>query len=610
MIISNNKNKHTVESKISVRRSGGKKGYDSAWIYIPTRVYSDSSFPFKKEDKLVLEIEDDQILVRKKRIFDDIINNYGIENATLPKLIENKAIENKDLPAILYEDEIYSYNQVNDLSNQIAHGIIKLIKQYKLKNKHIAIMIQNNPYFVWSFIGVAKAGAISVPINYFLRGESLLYILTQSDSEAIFIDYKFLHLFEEIEHFLSQIKFVVVINAPKDFKTNEKYLLFEEINTSNKKNPEVGVKFTDVLEIIFTEGTTGKPKAVCYKHQKILTGLIYAEESKLFKRSIKNIYGSPPLFHYFPQLIIFLQIIFLNSSIVLTEDVQPKNFWQEASKYGSNAMVYHGGTFPSLINQPPSEIERSHGIKWAIGGEVPKDLWEICENRFGITLLEGWSSTEAMGYTMNNLGTKGGKVGSIGKPIEEFQVKIVDIEGNELEPGPDNIGEIITRTTLPIKLNYYKPPENTAMFPRGNGFIHTGDIGYMDKDGFLYLVGRKVDIVQRKGKIIPIHVIENIAKAHPLVMDSAVVGVPVSSGSNQELKIHVVFKENETLSHEAFHNYLKLHLAHYMVPRYLEFKDRLRILTGRIKKYLLRQEWEDESVRARTWDSYTRSFVV
>ncbi len=603
------KDNHTVESKISIRRSGGNKGYDSAWIYIPTRVYSDSSFPFKKEDKLVLEIEKDHILVRKKRLFDDIINNYGIENATLPKLIEKKAIENKDLPVLLYEDEIYSYAQLNDLSNQIAHGILKLIKRFDLKKKHIAIMIQNNPYFVWTFIGIAKAGAISVPVNYFLRGESLYYILEQSDSEAIFIDYKFLHLFEEIKHMLPQIKFVVVINAPEGFNLTKNFFLYEDVNISNNKNLDVDVNFTDVLEIIFTEGTTGKPKAIQYKHQKILTGLIYAEDSKILKRDIKNIYGSPPLFHYFPQFIIFLQIIFLNSSIVLTEEVRPENFWKEANKYGSNSIVYHGGTFPSLINQPPSEIERNHGVKWAIGGEVPKDLWEICENRFGITLFEGWSSTEAMGYTMNNLGTKGGKVGSIGKPIEEFEIKIVDFDDNELGTGPDNIGEIITRTTLPIRLKYYKPPDNTAMIPRSDGFIYTGDMGYMDKDGFVYIVGRKVDIIYREGKIIPIHIIENIAKAHPLVMDSAVFGVKDLDPSVPDLKICVVFKENGTLTHEAFHDYLKLHLAHYMVPRYVEFKDKLRILTGRIKKYLLREEWHDPSIRKRTWDSKTHNFV-
>ncbi|MFX1236556.1 MAG: AMP-binding protein, partial [Promethearchaeota archaeon] len=302
----------TFESKISVRKSGGKKGYDSAWIYIPTRAYSDSSFPFKKEDKLVIEIEKDKVIARKKRLFDDIIDNYGMENATLPKLIQNKAIENKNMPAILYKEEVYSYAEVNENSNRISHGIIKLIKNYDLKKKHIAIMIQNNPYFIWSFVGIAKAGAISVPVNYFLRGDLLKFIFEHSDSEALFIDHKFLHLFEEISSDLPQIKVIVVVNAPKDYAPLEKYLLYEDVNTINKQNPDVEVKFTDTLEIIFTEGTTGMPKAIRYKHQKILAGLIYAEDSKEYKRDLKSVYGAPPLFHYFPQFIILLQVFFLN----------------------------------------------------------------------------------------------------------------------------------------------------------------------------------------------------------------------------------------------------------------------------------------------------------
>jgi len=131
----------------------------------------------------------------------------------------------------------------------------------------------------------------------------------------------------------------------------------------------------------------------------------------------------------------------------------------------------------------------------------------------------------------------------------------------------------------------------------------------MDKDGFIYLIGRKVDMIYHDGKLIPIHMIEKIAKTHPNVIDCAVIGVP-SENSNQDIKLCVVLNKGGSISHQEYHNYLRLNLAHYMVPRYIEFKKRLRVLTGRIKKFQLRNEWQDEEYRKNTWDSRLNDFML
>lgn len=600
---------NTTESRISVRKSGGKRGYDSTWIYIPSRLANDSSFPFKKDDKLMIEVKDDYLLIRKKRVFEDLINTYGLKDGTLTRLIEKKAVENQDKPFLRFKDEIYSYSEVNENSNRFAHGILEIVKKLKLDKKHIAVMLQNCPQFVFSWFGIVKTGSIFIPINYFLWGETLRYVLNESDSEVLIIDYRFLKNLKEIINQLPKIKAIFVVNAPKSFQYDEKYLNIQEIYSTNIKNPNITRKFTDKMQIIFTEGTTGKPKGIVYRNQKIFAGLIISEESKKYV-NFKNVYCPIPLFHYFAQLIILMQVIFLNTSIILVENFVPSKFWQDVKKYKPSLIVYHSGIILGLINQPPSEHDRDHGVKWALGGEAPKELWEIFENRFGISLYEGWASTEAMGYAINSLGSKGGKVGSIGKPIEEFDIKIVDLEGIELPPGPDNIGEIITKSTLPIRLEYYKEPENTTMLHGKDGYISTGDFGYKDKDGFIYFVGRKTDMIYNNGEFIPIHIIENITKTHPLVLDSAVIEVSDDTTNQNYMKVCAVLKRENAISHEEFYDYMRENLAHFMVPRYIEFKKRLRTLTGRIKKFKLREEWFDKTIKKNTWDSKSRHFLI
>ena len=241
--------KKTIETKISIRKSGGKKTYESAWIYIPTRIFSDKSFPFKKDDNLILELEKDHIVIRKKKVFEDLIREFGLKNATLPKLIEKKAKDEGNLPMIYYQDKIITFKEVNDNSNRIAHGIIALIDKYKLKKKHVALMCENNPDFLYNFIGIAKAGGIFVPINYYLKGENLQYIINESDSEALIIDHKFFQNFKKISYDLSKLKVIIVLNAPPTYEYPTNYIDHNDIITKNIENPNIIRKFSAAIKV-------------------------------------------------------------------------------------------------------------------------------------------------------------------------------------------------------------------------------------------------------------------------------------------------------------------------------------------------------------------------
>ncbi len=607
--------------RILARKSGYRKdgkygGYEYLYLSLPNLITKDSTFPFKDKEEVNVELKDGKLIVAKRDEILDLIEKFDFSKLTLPWLIEEKAKENKTKPFLLFKSEKYSYEQIHTMSNRIAHGILKLKADLKLKKFHIALLLPNSPIFFFCWFGVVKANCVFVPINRFSRGEDLRYLLDISDSEVIILDFSFLKDFQEIQTKLVKIKKVIVVNAPETFKFGDLYMDYQDIVSDTIETPKTRANPGTKMEIIFTEGATGKPKAIVYRNFLILAGLIFNEEIKKYGKG-NIVYCPTPLFQAFAQLVVVFPVMFLNATIALAEKFDAKTFWDDVQNYKADLIVYYGAILQILMDMPPSDKDRSHKVKYALGGQAPVGIWEAFENRFGVTIYEGWAPTEAIGFTVNGLGTKGGKVGSIGTPVAGFDIKVVDPEGKEKLPGPDNIGEIIVKRNLTlgnisltqVLLEYYKSPESTPMTFKEDGYVYTGDLGYKDKDDYLYYVGRKVDRIKRYGKEISANIIENVANGHPSILESAAFGIPGESPKNEDIKICVVLKRNKALTHEELYDYLREKLAFNIVPRYIEFKKSLRKSSERIKKYRLKEEWDLLTVKKNTWDASKQKVV-
>jgi crotonobetaine/carnitine-CoA ligase len=264
-----------------------------------------------------------------------------------------------------------------------------------------------------------------------------------------------------------------------------------------------------------------------------------------------------------------------------------------------------------LINQPPKSTDRNHSVKWAFGIGTLKRWGETFEKRFGIPIYEGWSFVEGVGITINKIGSKGGKFGSVGKSMRGFEFKIVDEHGKELPSGANHIGEIACRTILPFELEYYHNTEENVTVIGKNRWVYSGDYGYKDNEDYIYFVGRKTDmILKNKERIFAID-IEEIANNHPNVIESAVFGVPNEEKTEEDIKLCVVLKNKQIISHEEFSNYLFQNMAYYLVPKYIEFKDKLpKNGNGLIKKFILRKECESDISKRNTWDTEKKKFIL
>ncbi|KKN43587.1 hypothetical protein LCGC14_0701650 [marine sediment metagenome] len=565
----------TARGKITTKKSGNG-GYKSAWIYIPSKVYKDKLFPFQDNEEIIIEIEEDSLVITKNDDLSKILRDFEAKNATLPKLLEIKAVENRNQPFLYFKDETYSYQEINRNSNRIAHGILDLIKDLDLKKPKVSLLMNNCPEFIFSWFGIIKADSIFVPLDKSWKDDILLYILDDSDTEILILDYEFLTNFRKIEEKLHKIKKVLIRNSPPDFEFNDKYKNYLSIFTSNGDNPKMNIYHDDPIEILYSSGINGIPKGVLYRNV-VLAGITIGFELNQigFHNESTKLYCPLPLSHGVTQMFALVPSLFYDKSIIITDGFNGATFWDDIKKYEPSCFCYFGGYLTNLIHQKAKINDRIHTIKFAFGLGALIDTWNAFEKRFGIPLYECWVHSEGIAITMNKIGSKGGKLGSIGKPLDFLEFKIIDSEGNELSPGPDNIGEMVFRRKSRVIFEYYKKPEKTDVRIGDNNWVYTGNFGYKDDNGYIYFKGQKMEVIQKGKETIYLRDIERVANSHPNIIETAV--IPINNGNNSkiEFKIFAIKTKNHSMTQEEFSDYLYRNLSYYHVPRFIEFREDL-----------------------------------
>jgi len=602
------------KSKIVIKPSGKGK-YNTTWIYVPSKVAKDSSFPFKNDEEVLIEIKNDTILISKNNLRSRMIKEYGIDNITLPKLLRKKAIENSDQIILFYKDEQFCFKDINEQSNQFAWGILNLVAKLNVKNPNISVMMSNCPDFLFCWFGIIKSGCVFVPINTALKGEYLIHVLNDSDTKILIIDYDFIKQFEEIRPKLSKIRRIFVHNAPDNFEFNDDYLDFQSIKNSNRENPMINIFDEDPIQIMYTEGITGKPKGVLYRNMVLPAIDIGYRLMNIGLTRETKIYCPMPLFQGVAQFYVIIPSIFFNIPVVLAEKFNVKKFWEDIRTHNPTIFTYFGGYLLFLLHNNPSKFDRNHPIKWAYGFGASIELWKGFENRFGIRLHDCWSQMEGVGITINSLGSKGGKMGSVGKPLDSLYLKIVDSIGNELPSGADNIGEIIVKPKNNSKFEYYKQPEVIDVRINDDGWIFTGDYGYVDDDNFLFFMGKKNEILLKAGEKIYLREIERMVNSHPSIYLSTCIPILNNSRKNDsvskiEVILYAVKEKNSSLTPKKLSDFLYHNLAYYHVPRYFGFLENLPI--GPSTEYFkneIRNEWENNLGKRRIWDNQIQDYL-
>jgi len=529
---------------------------------------------------------------------DGIRGNVSMRKVHTPhvlgELIDDRAKRNKGKVFLRFKDQNISYDEIDRFSNRCANGFKKL---GITKGDKVSIMLPNCPEFLYVWFGLAKLGAVEVPVNTFYKGEFLRHIVDQSDSKIFVIAHEFLDRLKLIENALQKVERVVVLgNLQEQEAARYKIpiMSFEELFNSPENAACITVEPWDPLSIIYTSGTTGLSKGAVAPHkfwivcaEKMLT---YREGGK------KDIFLTfMPLYHFNAQCLTTVTTLVAEAQMVLLERFSASRFWNEVRHYGATQFNYLGGVIPFLVKQPEKPNDLDNPARIALGGGCPQAVLEVAEKRFGIKCLEGFGMTE-IGIPIQVRANKR-KPGSCGQVMDIYELKLFNDYDEEVPIG--EIGEIVFRPREPFVMmqGYYNMPDKTTEAFR-NLWFHTGDLAKKDKDGYYYFVDRKKDALRRRGENISSFEVERVVNFHPSVLESAAVAVPSEVGED-EVKICVVLKPDSTITPEELIRYCNDRMPYFAVPRYVEFMESLpKTPTDRVEKYKLKQA----GITVHTWD--------
>lgn len=515
---------------------------------------------------------------------------------TIDKLVERSADQYEDRTFLIYEDQKYSYWDLQRLSERIAGGMGQIGVK---KGDRVAIFLPNCPEFIFTWFGLMRMGAIEVPVNIEQKGELFSYLLNNCQAKVIVTTLELLSRVIEVADELLHLEHIILVgqeNRKEMTQIPERFQVhfFEELGNAPIYIEESPVSPADPFCFMYTSGTTGNSKGVILPHNY---GIYSGDMIKYLIEINENdvIYICLPLFHGNAQILAIIPAMIAGASVVLDSRFSASRFWEQVRKYNVTITNLVGSIVAILLKAKPTIHDRDQSLRIVFTAATPKQLFTEFEERFGVTIIEGFGSTECGMVLMNRKEER--KIGSIGKVVPGYEVQIVDDDDQPLKPG--EVGEIVTRPRYPFIMmqGYYNMPEETLKAFR-NLWFHTGDLGYYDEDGFFYFVDRKKDVIRRRGENISSSEVERIVNLHPEVVESAVVGVPSELGE-EEVKAVVVRRPESSLSYEELHRYCQEKMARFMVPRFIEWADQLpKSATQRIQKYKLRQV----GVTDRTWD--------
>jgi crotonobetaine/carnitine-CoA ligase len=522
------------------------------------------------------------------------MQEYSQHDRVLTKIIEDKARRYPDHVVFQFADSPITFGELNERINKAANGFIELGVR---RGDKVAIMLPNCPEFLYAWFGLNKIGAVEVPINVALKGSGLTYQIDQSDSRAIVADPEYLDRLEAVAGDLRKLRHAIFTGdgtKPLPKWQGVEALSWTQFVDRRGTTPAASAFFRDMASILYTSGTTGVSKGVEMSHHYWYA--IWSECVKYSRYTEDDVlYTGLPFFHGNAQGITIGPAILADAKAVIVDRFSASRLWDDCRRWECTEANYIGGIIPILLKQEPREDDADNPVRLMVGAAAPADEWHAFQKRFNTKLLEVYGMTEC--YVCLASPYDEPRAGSCGKPITGWDVRIVDDDDNECPPG--EIGEFIARSNRMWvgTTGYYGKPEATLELFR-NGWIHTGDLGRMDADGYFYFADRKKQAIRRRGENISSFEVEAVIGAHEAVLECCVVGVPSEVGE-EEVKAVVVLKPGRTVTHEELVRWCEPRMAYFAVPRYIAIRESLpKTPSERVEKFKLKEE----GVTADCWD--------
>ena len=485
----------------------------------------------------------------------------------LAELLVGSSERHRDRTAIALDGLTVSYARLNELSARVA----ALLRAKAVgAGDRVGIMLPNVPEFAVTYYGVLRAGCVVVPMNPLLKGREVNFYLSDPEAKLLFAWHDFA---EAAEEGAREAGAEAIIVAPGDFE--------EQLNTVEPAFDVVERDPSDTAVILYTSGTTGTPKGAELTHANL-------EHNAQVMTNLASIVpddvllGALPLFHAFGQTCALNGAIANGAALSMIPRFDPGRALEIIGR--DRVTIFEGvpTMFTGMLHHPDKERFDVSSLRLCVSGgsAMPVEVMRGFEETFGCKVLEGYGLSETSPVASFNHPDRERKPGTIGQPVMDVEMKVVDDEGNEVAQG--EVGEIVIRGKNVMK-GYWRRDDATAEAIRDSWF-HTGDVGRVDADGYFSIVDRKKELIIRGGYNVYPREIEEVLYEHPAVREAAVVGIP-DERMGEEVGAAVVLKPGQELSESELRDYLKGQLAAYKYPRRVWFLDELpKGPTGKILK--------------------------
>ena len=502
-------------------------------------------------------------------------------------LLKRVSEERGNKEGVIYEDTRLTFSAFNCRVNKLANAVQGLgIK----KGERAAVILLNSRQYMEIYFAMAKLGVVLVTLNYRLVGNELHYILDDSTPSILFLGEEFTDTISPIRNSLSYIRYFVLLGTRRSAGLIDYEALLEKYPDSE---PKAEIDVQDDQLIVYTSGTTGKPKGALIPHLNTIWTCII---QMLFIRNLNENDSTlvvAPLYHTGAQNNLMIPMFYVGGKIVIMRRVEPSKVVEMIEREGITTALLMPTLLHMIFQLPHLDDYNLKSLRYVItgGAPVPEVTINNFYQRFGFHLCHGYGLTESTAFTsVLPPEWASQKIGSVGKALFPMEVKIVDPVGREVKAG--EVGEIIQRGPTLMK-EYWRNPQATKEVLKNN-WLYTGDLGRCDEEGNLYIVGRKKDmIISGEENIYPAE-IEQVLYSHPKVNEAAVIGVPDAKWG-ESVKAIVVCKAGEKLTEEEIISYAKEHLASYKKPKCVEFIDQLpRNASGKVLKEVLREKYGRE----------------
>ncbi|OLS40726.1 long-chain fatty acid--CoA ligase [Bacillus sp. MRMR6] len=500
-------------------------------------------------------------------------------------LIRRAAQRYRHLPALIMEDRTFSFLELDERSNRLANALLGI----GLKpGDRVAVLFSNQPESVEVYFALAKAGLIRTPLNYRETTEDHVYKINDSGSIALLFGKGFSDEVFSIQEALSEMKVIIGPERVGPFVRDYESILAQASSTAP---PEPTSSF---YRLGYTGGTTGRPKGVMLSHENefsqinsFLMELLPVKQGDIMLHSAPIAHGSGA----------FVLPHFLRGATnLILPKFDPERFSHMVEKERVTTTFLVPTMIGSLLESQLEKYDLS-SLKSVVYSAAPMPVERLKEaiTRMGPIFAQTYGQTEAPIAITRLLKEEHsmayeGRLSSAGREYLYMQVSIVDENGNHLPPG--EIGEVIARGPQ-VMLGYWQRPEETAKTIR-NGWLHTGDMGYLDNEGYLFLVDRMKDLIISGGYNIYPREVEEVLYQHPAILEAAVIGVPHEKWG-ESVKAVVVTRPSHSLSEKEIIHYCKQKIAHFKCPKSVDFISTLpKSAVGKILRREIRSPYWQE----------------